>query len=161
LLGLFWYWASSLIGDDDTNPPATEQAQVDLINSPTFTPTPTEEVTLSAETAVPIPEPSPTPGQLATDRATRTPRPTQPPEDEPTPEEGVFAEGDTVVVTDDGVRLRAEPSTSADIIEEMDRGTELVIIGGSQEADGFIWWQVEDQATDREGWVAQDFIERA
>lgn len=71
-----------------------------------------------------------------------------------------FAEGDTVVTNDDNVRVRDSASTGGDIVEAFPAGTEFVITGEPEEADGFVWYPV--QAADNEsitGWIAADFLE--
>lgn len=68
--------------------------------------------------------------------------------------------GAIVVTTADAVNVRAEPSTSADAVDQLDAGVELTIIDGPQDADEFTWWQVEvnDSEGPVVGWVAEDFI---
>ena len=84
-----------------------------------------------------------------------------PPAEEPPAEEiSEIGIGAGVVTTSDTVNLRAEPSTQANAIDQLDAGVELTIIDGPQEADEFTWWQVEvnDSEGPVTGWVAQDFI---
>lgn len=73
-----------------------------------------------------------------------------------------FAEGDTVVTNDVNVRVRATPSEGGDIVEAFPEGTEFVITGAPEEADGFVWYPV--QSADDEsitGWIAEDFLDPA
>lgn len=70
-----------------------------------------------------------------------------------------IAVGAPVVTNTDTVNLRAEPSTAADAVDQLDEGTSLTVIGGPEEADDFTWWQVQVDDTDAEGWVAVDFID--
>ncbi len=73
-----------------------------------------------------------------------------------------FAEGDTVVANDDNVRVRAEASTGADIIEAYPSGTEFLITGEPEEADGFTWYPVELADDDTiTGFVVDDFLDAA
>lgn len=72
-----------------------------------------------------------------------------------------FAAGDAVVVGDDPVNLRADASASAEIVAELSSGTELVITGEMETADGYDWYPVEVTATGEAGFVAQEFIEPA
>ena len=73
-----------------------------------------------------------------------------------------FAEGDTVVANDDNVRVRAEASTGGDIIEAFPSGTEFVITGEPEEADGFTWYPVELADDDSiTGFVVADFLDPA
>lgn len=71
-----------------------------------------------------------------------------------------FAEGDTVITNDENVRVRDTASSGGDIIEAFPAGTEFVIIGAPEEADGFVWYPV--QAADDEtitGWIVDDFLD--
>lgn len=70
-----------------------------------------------------------------------------------------FAEGDTVVIVEASVNLRAEPSATGEIVAELPNGTELEITGDAQEADGYVWYPAEVTGTGEAGFVAQDFIE--
>jgi quercetin dioxygenase-like cupin family protein/uncharacterized protein YgiM (DUF1202 family) len=83
------------------------------------------------------------------------------PEDDGTPElaAGEIGIGATVVTNTEAVNLREEPTTSADVAEQLGIGVELTIIGGPEEADDFTWWQVQLAADDTvTGWVAEDLI---
>jgi Tol biopolymer transport system component len=71
---------------------------------------------------------------------------------------GEIAPGATVVVNDDGVRMRSAPSRDAAAVLELDRGTELEVIGESVEAEGFVWWPVEEPETRTIGWVRAEFL---
>jgi hypothetical protein len=75
--------------------------------------------------------------------------------------EGTLDPGTKVVTTEDLVNLREEPSTSSDVVEEMGEGTELTVTGAPVEGDGLTWYPVEDPETNDEGYVAQQFIDRA
>jgi hypothetical protein len=77
---------------------------------------------------------------------------------EPTAASGPIETGTTVVVTDDGVRMRAEPSTDAEIVAELAQGTELTVTGPSGEADGFTWYPVENPDTGDSGYVVADYL---
>lgn len=176
LLGLFWYWARSLIGDE-TNEPTGTPADVALINAATYTPTatlaagtiPIQTVDASAltQTAAPTPTGNAA-GQSQTGNTEPTARPTRTPrtatEETPTTEatSSRFQEGDLVIVNDNNVNLRADPSLDAEVITTLTQGTELRILSGEpQEANGYVWWNVEVTETGQSGWVAEDFIEPA
>jgi len=75
--------------------------------------------------------------------------------------EVTYAVGDSVVVAQDRLNLRKEPSTSSDIVAELAPGTRLEITGEAVEADGFTWYPVRNPETGDEGFVAVDFIEPA
>jgi hypothetical protein len=77
---------------------------------------------------------------------------------QPTATSGPIETGTTVVVTDDGVRMRAEPSTNAAIVAELPQGTELTVTGPAGDADGLTWYPVEDPATGNTGYVAADYV---
>lgn len=72
---------------------------------------------------------------------------------------GTLEEGTNVVTTEDLVNLRSEPSTDAEVVEEMKRGTKLVVTGPPEEAAGLTWYPVEDPKTGNKGYVAQQFID--
>jgi len=72
-----------------------------------------------------------------------------------------FAAGDTVAIAESSVNLRAEPSSSAEIVAMLSISTELVITGAAQEADGYRWYPVEVIDSGESGFVVQDFIKPA
>jgi hypothetical protein len=156
LLGLFWYWASSLIGDDATQAGATPTTGVAVVITEVVpTPEPTLPVVVTVEeTEAPDVEPT---------QSSNQPVATRPADNGSSnmgdQEGGAFDVDETVVVNDDNVRMRSQASTSASIIEQMTQGTELVITGEAVVADGYTWWPVEDPATGNTGWVAEDFLE--
>jgi len=76
----------------------------------------------------------------------------------PSAPSGPIEEGATVEVTESGVRMRAEPSTSAEIVTELSAGTRLTVTGPAEEADGFTWYPVENPETRQSGYVAADFL---
>lgn len=70
-----------------------------------------------------------------------------------------FAVGDIVVTTDDNVRVRAEASLDADIIEAYPTGTEFEITGEPVEAEEYVWYPVTlVDDPDISGWTTEDFI---
>jgi uncharacterized protein YgiM (DUF1202 family) len=76
--------------------------------------------------------------------------------------ETTFEVGDTVQLTDDIVRIRAEGNLGGAIINTFDAGTLLEITGEPIDADGYTWYPVElvdDPETS--GWVTVDFLEPA
>ncbi len=80
------------------------------------------------------------------------------------PEATTFTEigiGAPVVTNTDSVNLRAEPSISADAVDQFAAGVELTVIGGPEDADDFTWWQVEVPGSEGpvQGWLAADFID--
>lgn len=79
-------------------------------------------------------------------------------EETPTAPADTFASGTTVTTIESDVNLRADASTSADIIEPLPEGTVLTVIGEPVDADGFTWYPVEDPATGNSGYVAANFL---
>lgn len=69
-----------------------------------------------------------------------------------------LAVGDKVVTTEDAVNLRAEPSIKGEIVTVLEKGVTLEIVADSVEADGYIWFPVENTDLRYEGFVVQDFI---
>lgn len=71
-----------------------------------------------------------------------------------------FSEGDRVVVTEDEVRLRAEPSTDAEIVSGLDQGAVLEITGPPEEGGDLVWYPVVDpNDLTLAGFVVEDFLE--
>jgi len=183
MLGLFWFWAASLIGDEDDENPANVAS-----NLPTATPTAP-------------PAPSAPPGGAAVDpNQTETPAPAtdggeadanapaaeggniedpaadaaetpegndgetvdDPPATDEEREPGEFRENDIVVTTSAGVRLRSDPELSdppeANLVRTLDDAEELTVTGDSVTADdGTVWVPVESSQDDS-GYVAAELI---
>ncbi len=58
-----------------------------------------------------------------------------------------------------GLNVRQGAGTSFARLFIAPEGTQFVVIGGPQEADGFTWWQVRGvEDSTRQGWVVQDFL---
>ncbi len=72
-----------------------------------------------------------------------------------------LAQGDVVSITTTPLNLRAEPSTTATIVTELDGTSTLTIMGGPIEADGYIWYPVSVDASGEEGFVASNFLQLA
>ena len=107
LLSVFWFWASSFIGDDNSSTPTPIVAvNVTPPNQPTLTPTLADVTVLNTPTTGPATEPT----QPATQPTQPAAEPTQPaaeptqPAAEPTETtaaaSGEFAEGDLVIVNE-------------------------------------------------------------
>lgn len=73
-----------------------------------------------------------------------------------------FKDGDTVQITEDGVRIRAEGNLGGDIVDAFTAGTQFEVTGDPVDADGYTWYPVTlvDDPT-ISGWVTADFIEAA
>jgi outer membrane protein assembly factor BamB len=72
--------------------------------------------------------------------------------------DGQIRPGITVEVNDDDVVLRDAPSLDSEIVATLRRGTELIVIGPSEEGDGHIWWPVAEPSTGRVGYVRETFL---
>ncbi len=152
LLGLFWFWASSLIGDDG-EAPATPSTQAIILTPEVPTPSPTTETEI-----VPQETTETDGGDGGNGGSTTEPSPT-PTEEEEAPSGGTF-EIDDLVTTTDSARLRSSPAIEDDnIVTTLNADTELRIIGGPTEADDYTWWEVSNDETGEEGWIAETLIE--
>lgn len=169
LLGVFWYWASSLIGSESSAPPPTIPAVVTVIaqDTPTPTPTPTKVATLAPETpaatataTVEVAKPSATTAVQIQPTTTPTASSVEQPTAQP-PGGKNFARGQTVVVhVNDSVNMRSAPSLNGEIIEQLTDGKKLTVLDSQpQEANGFVWWHVRDEAKALEGWMVDDYLE--
>jgi len=67
----------------------------------------------------------------------------------------------TIVTTNVAdLNMRSEPSTDADVVDQLGEGVELEIIGGPTEAEDFTWYEVRVTAAGgNSGWVAADFLD--
>ncbi len=74
----------------------------------------------------------------------------------------VFTSGDTVQLTDDNVRVRAEGNLGADIINTFPAGTQFEVTGDPIDADSYTWYPVTSvDDAEVSGWVTADFLEAA
>lgn len=162
LLGLFWFWATELIDNND-EPNGTTTAQLTQTAAPSPTtgggagaePRLTEETGAGAGNATATGESEP--------RATRTPRGDV--EETPTEEAeqvGQFAKDD-IVVTNAEANLRSSPEIADDnVVTTLPDGTELTVTGKSVEAGDHIWVPVEDNETgELKGYVAEEVLDPA
>ena len=84
------------------------------------------------------------------------------PTDGASAETRTFASGDTVQLTDDNVRVRAEGNLGADIVDTFPAGTQFEITGEPVDADGYTWYPVTSvDDPELSGWVTADFLEAA
>lgn len=69
--------------------------------------------------------------------------------------------GAIVALNEDAVRVRAEATTTSDIVESFPLGTQFEIVGGPVEGEDFTWYQVVGvgDLSDIEGWLTTDFID--
>jgi hypothetical protein len=164
MIGLFWYWASQLAGDDNgpDEPIATQSPGTTALITPDSTPEPTEQV-ISQPTDEPVDTPAapdedstPSTSGPATDGADdgEEPEPTE----EPEAPAGAFETNQAVIVTEDGdgLNMRSDASTTASSLGNLAAGTVLEIQSGPIEADGYTWWEVIVSETGEVGFVAQE-----
>jgi hypothetical protein len=122
---------------------------------PTISPTETAEPEV-LETAVPTPTATVTPVPFPTSQVTVVATATSPPiatptnTPEPAPQTATVSSGV-------GIYLRAEPSTSATDLAWLQDGTQLIILPGEAQADGYTWAFVRIP-DGQEGWVVTEFI---
>jgi hypothetical protein len=69
-----------------------------------------------------------------------------------------FTAGETVIVTEDEVRMRAEATVDAKIVATLAKGTALEVTGDVVEADGFRWYPVKDPKTGNTGFVVVNYL---
>ncbi len=137
MLGLAWFWISSLLADRGASQPTPEAGSLPTVLTG---PTPTTEVTPAGPIIITTVSPSTTPAA------------TQP--------SGTVGPGATVIVANTdgaGVNLRAAPSTSADIVQTLPEGTELTVVGESISAEGYVWWPVK--SGNLSGYVVADYLQ--
>jgi hypothetical protein len=172
MLGLFWYWATLIIGDDGNNTDPVEETPPGMVQTSETTEepattAPTEPVQNTPEATEPTNSEEPTEessdSEEPTEESTDEEPTEEPTDEEPTEEESSgeaeFASEDTVVISDDGVNMRSESNTSGEIVETLSAGDEFTVVEGPVEEDGYTWYFLTDGTT--EGWVAADFIEAA
>lgn len=161
LLGVFWYWASSFIGDDNDNDLQTPVAAIVETPITANSPTPTEST--AVELAPVTVEPTQETEAAPTEEPDAEPTATTDAEAENGTDPGTgdgFAEGDLVVVNDNDVNLRSDATIASEVVDQLILGAELRILSEETvEADGYVWWNVQDPISELEGWIAGDLIE--
>jgi hypothetical protein len=146
IAALFFLWARDLFGDDPIEPAGTASPVAQIATVPPPTPTATAEVNLEAT-------------EVGEDSGGGDGTPS---DDQDDPEcESDLAKADKVVVTEEEVRMRAEPDTTQDnVVETLSAGTELVIVGDCfvEDDEGNVFWQVRNESTTNTGYVAAAFL---
>lgn len=153
MIGLLWFWALQLMDDDEPGgdqPVVTEPAATENVVVPDSSPTtePTDDV-IAPPTAQPTP----------TEEAST---PEAPVEEPPADTGGGEISIDAIVsVTEDGVNMRSEATTSSDVVQQLNTGDTYTIADGPVEADDYTWWLLVDDESSVAGWVVQEFLEVA
>jgi hypothetical protein len=166
MVGLFWFWASSFLGDDNndnkTGGVTGTSTTLPIIGSTPNAGSPTARAgaspTLTIVRTPNAPAPTPTAG---TDEEPAPTADTGGTSTDVTPPggEGVYA-GATVQVAGTGgtgANMRSDASADADIVAVELDGTQLTTTGESVDADGYTWWPVTGD--DGDGYIVADFLE--
>lgn len=159
MLGLLFWWANSIIGDEQgTRPTSTVATTPEVALAPTNTPPNTVEAGL---TPTPVVNDQSTPGGGGQTDVTETPAGEQPTD---TACDGDYANGDPAVVNDDGVNLRKGANLDSDVLDQLDTGTAVTIVSDcyTKSSDGTLFWRVSvDDQTSLRGYVSDDFLDPA
>jgi hypothetical protein len=159
MLGLFWYWASAVIGNDNNDPPSTPQNNVALVTDPTLTPTQTVPVQLPQET-VTVPATEETGGgeQQPADETPTTESNDPAAEDTPEAAGKGFVAGEYVVTTSGDVNLRADKSTDSESLALLEADTQLLVTEPATQKDGQHYWVGVETPGGQTGYVADEFL---
>jgi uncharacterized protein YkwD len=132
-----------------TSVPTTAPTRVAAVATHTAQPasTATAQPTVAPTNTLP-PTATPTVVETATPAPTATPTATSTP-----------ATREVYVNSDNGLNLRAEPSSTATLLRTLDPGTQLTAIGSANPPDASgIAWQNVRTAAGQSGWVAAQFL---
>jgi hypothetical protein len=56
------------------------------------------------------------------------------------------------------VNVRSEASSSAELLAVFLDGTQVQVIGGPFEGEGYVWWQISGNEV-ASGWIVQDYLQ--
>ena len=121
--------------------------------------TPSDQSVYSGEaviTVIPVPTYTPTPLPTQPDNPVVTPT--------IEPAVGIHVNGYVQILGTDGegLRLRRDPSLEGEIVNVGLEGEIFLVIGGPEERDGYLWWQLEAPLnTTRKGWAVSNYLEFA
>ena len=110
---------------------------------------------------------TPTATEYAPPTATPYVAPTDTPVPQPTAPDvggGGIGVGSKVVVIDtggNGLNFRDAPSRTANKIRSLPEGSIYEVVGGPQQADSLVWWQLKDPTDGKVGWGAQNYMKPA
>ncbi|MCX6017994.1 MAG: hypothetical protein NTZ50_05715 [Chloroflexi bacterium] len=57
-----------------------------------------------------------------------------------------------------GLNFRDQPTIAGKLMRKLPEGGVFEVVGGPQEADGYIWWRLRDSSDGTLGWGAQNFM---
>lgn len=159
LVILLWFWIANFLDDDNDNDDTASATATEAL--PTFeaSPEPTGETDGTASPPAVAPTPTTGDGGVAPTTGDGTgDEPTEPSDGEPGGTEIYL--GATVEVANTGgagVNVRAEASTSSEVLTVFLDGTQVQVIGGPFEGESFIWWQVTGNEV-ASGWIVEDYL---
>jgi hypothetical protein len=77
----------------------------------------------------------------------------------PTVLPGTIGVGAMVEVTEDGLRLRDEPSLKGKILSQASSHELFAVIEGPRQADGYTWWLLQGvYDKSRQGWAVENYL---
>lgn len=160
LVIIFWFWMASFFGDDNDDngdaANATTTAESLPTLSTTTTPSATGEVSTEGPGTIVIP---PGDGTAPADGTEPAGGEQTPPPDGETGGGALYVGALAQVANTGGtgVNVRADTSTTADILDLYLDGTEVQITAGPFEAEDYVWWEVSrDGAV---GYIVEDYLE--
>ncbi len=129
--------------------------------SPTLEPLPTQPTQSPTAQEGAEPEQITPTQELLSPPETATPTAAAPPteEVEPTEEAGLTVGGEATVsgTGNVGVNMRSGAGTAHARTKTLSEGTEVELIGGPKEANGYTWWEVRDE-DGQTGWVVEQYL---
>ncbi|MBA2278428.1 MAG: SH3 domain-containing protein [Chloroflexia bacterium] len=66
--------------------------------------------------------------------------------------------GDQMMVTSDGLRLRASPRLSASVLAALPQGRQAAVVDGPRSADGYTWLRIDTR--EGRGWCVAEYLRR-
>jgi hypothetical protein len=107
-------------------------------------------------TVIPVPTYTPTPLPTEQEAATATPT--------ITPVAGIQTGGYVQIsgTEGEGLRLRRDPSLNGEVVQVGLEGEIFQVVGGPEEADGYLWWQLQAPLNSaRIGWAVSNYLDPA
>ena len=157
LVIILWFWIANFLGDDGDDDDTA--AGTSTLNVPTLTSTDQQTPEPGTTQSPPGVQPSATTPGDGTAPAGTSPTP-----DATAPDGGNGATdiylGATVQVANTdgtGLNIRSDPSTSGEVLSVFLDGTQVQVIDGPVEAEGFVWWQITGNEVEA-GWTVSDYL---